>query len=340
MFVSVLLLVASLGAILAAAELFTNGIEWLGRRLRLGDGAVGSVLAAVGTALPETMIPIVALLGASDGHMRDEVGIGAILGAPLMLSTLGFCITGAGVLIFTATKRRDAVMTADPKVIGRDLVSFGLAYAVALGATFVPYREGRIAIAVALCLLYAFYVWQTFRHNHAAEAGRELHPLHLAKRLNVPRLRHVALQVFCAVLLMIGGAQMFVARLTEIAEATGVSALVLSLILAPIATELPEKFNSVIWVRQKKDTLALGNMTGAMVFQSSIPPALGILCTDWQLTPDALAAGIATLVASAFAFVEMTVRKRISPYSLLCGAVVYTVYIAYIMSNGPQPGAH
>ncbi len=43
------------------------------------------------------------------------------------------------------------------------------------------------------------------------------------------------------------------------------------LLVAPIATELPEKFNAVIWIRQGKDTLAMGNITGAMVFQASIP---------------------------------------------------------------------
>ncbi len=56
-----------------------QGVEWLGKIFNLSEGAVGSVLAAVGTALPETIIPIIALLfnhGAS-GH---EIGIGAILG--------------------------------------------------------------------------------------------------------------------------------------------------------------------------------------------------------------------------------------------------------------------
>ncbi len=48
--------------ILLGAELFTNGIEWFGRKLDLAQGAVGSVLAAVGTALPETMIPIIAIV--------------------------------------------------------------------------------------------------------------------------------------------------------------------------------------------------------------------------------------------------------------------------------------
>ena len=58
---AVLILVIALLVILIGAELFTNGIEWVGRKLDLAEGAVGSVLAAVGTALPETMIPIIAI---------------------------------------------------------------------------------------------------------------------------------------------------------------------------------------------------------------------------------------------------------------------------------------
>ena len=65
MLTDVLVLLVSLVVILFAAELFTNGIEWMGRKLGLGEGAVGSVLAAVGTALPETLIPIIAIVFAT-----------------------------------------------------------------------------------------------------------------------------------------------------------------------------------------------------------------------------------------------------------------------------------
>ena len=46
---------------------------------------------------------------------------------------------------------------------------------------------------------------------------------------------------------------------------------------------MPEKSNSVIWMRDNKDTLEMGNITGAMVFQSTIPVTLGILFTRWEL---------------------------------------------------------
>ena len=55
--------------ILLGAELFTNGIEWFGHRLNLAEGAVGSVLAAVATAMPETLIPA---LDELEGESRVE----------------------------------------------------------------------------------------------------------------------------------------------------------------------------------------------------------------------------------------------------------------------------
>ena len=90
----ILILFGALVIILIGAELFTNGIEWFGRKLQLAEGAVGSVLAAVGTALPETLIPIIAIGFAGGGAATDAVGVGAILGAPFMLSTLAMFVTG------------------------------------------------------------------------------------------------------------------------------------------------------------------------------------------------------------------------------------------------------
>ena len=95
--IEIVSLVLTLVFIVASAELFTNGIEWLGQRLQLSEGVVGSVLAAVGTALPETLIPVVALIFFSKQH-GVEVGIGAIAGAPFMLSTLTLGICGIAYL--------------------------------------------------------------------------------------------------------------------------------------------------------------------------------------------------------------------------------------------------
>ena len=91
------------------------------------------------------------------------------------------------------------------------------------------------------------------------------------RRRTSPRLRVINLQVLMALGFIIVGAVFFVDAVEHLSKSLGVSEVLLALVIAPVATELPEKFNSIIWVRQGKDTLAMGNITGAMVFQSAIP---------------------------------------------------------------------
>lgn len=326
---SILLLILSLATILLGAELFTNGIEWFGHKLQLAEGAVGSVLAAVGTALPETMIPIIAILF-TKGPGSHEIGIGAILGAPLMLSTLAFFVSGVAVFVFAAQGKREIQMSVDHRVLGRDLKTFFIVYAVAIGAAFLPHRSYKIAAAMFLLGAYAYYVHQTFQNSSKSDGAHDLNRLHFHRREGHPHLRVIIGQVVFALALIVGGAQVFVTNLSHIALSTGISALVLATIITPIATELPEKFNSVIWLRRRKDTLALGNISGAMVFQSCIPTAIGILFTDWILTPQAIAAAVVALAASIFAWGELTLRKRLSPYTLLTGVLFYAAYIVSI----------
>src|SRR5512134_4106857 len=116
----VLVLIFAFVIILLGAELFTNSIEWFGRKLELAEGAVGSVLAAVGTALPETMIPIIAILFAT-GEASEAIGVGAILGAPFMLSTLAMFVTGIAVLHVARRRTTGDDMRVDTKVLAHDM---------------------------------------------------------------------------------------------------------------------------------------------------------------------------------------------------------------------------
>ena len=154
----VLVLLVSLVVILFAAELFTNGIEWMGRKLGLGEGAVGSVLAAVGTALPETLIPIIAIVFAT-AEGAHEVGVGAILGAPFMLSTLAMFVTGLGDRgVPRPPCRRGTTVAVDTAVLAHDLRYFFIGYGLAIGAAFLPPEIGWVAGSSRSSLLVAMYV--------------------------------------------------------------------------------------------------------------------------------------------------------------------------------------
>ena len=338
-------LVVAFVIILLGAELFTNGIEWFGRKLQLAEGAVGSVLAAVGTALPETMIPIIAILFAS-GEASHAVGVGAILGAPFMLSTLAMFVTGIAVLAVAARRVQGDVMTVDTKVLAHDMRYFAIAYAIAIGAAFLPLEPAwpKWVVAAVLLGIYAWYVKGHFEADPSVDV-EDLAPLRFRKLdrggiredLATPRLRVVNLQVLAALGLIVLGAVFFVDAVEHIALTLGVDEALLALVIAPIATELPEKFNSIIWVRQGKDTLAMGNITGAMVFQSTIPTIVALLFASeaWRIQQGTyvvfLSAGIAFL-SSAVIFIPMARAGQLRGRRLLVGGIFYLAYLALVLA--------
>jgi cation:H+ antiporter len=334
-------LIVSFAVILTGAELFTNGIEWFGKKLELAEGAVGSVLAAVGTALPETMIPIIAIVFTS-GAASSEVGVGAILGAPFMLSTLAMFVTGAAVLLLRNKRANREDMVVDPGVLGHDMGFFAVAYSIAVAMALLP-SDMIVPRRLSSILLIAIYVWYVIGHLRSESAYEaDLAPLRF-RRLDrrrraepAPRLRIVTLQVAFALGCIIGGAFGFVHAVEGISASFGVDGLLLALIVAPIATELPEKLNSVIWIRQGKDTLAMGNLTGAMVFQSAFPVSVALLFAPeiWSASGAGIAfasAGI-TFLATAAILIPMLIRKRLDGRALLVGGVFYLAYVALVVA--------
>ena len=250
MFNWILLLIA-LGIILLGATVFTNGLEWFGKKMHLSDGAVGSVFAAVGTALPETLVPIVAILfgTAEAGH---KIGVGAIIGAPFMLGTLAFFISGVAV-VWHRKKRDDyPVMRVDTIVMRRDMEFFLVLYTIAITASFLgSHPVMKIFIALALFLTYGSYVFKTLRCEGDAcrkvEAS-DLDPCYFAPKSHDPHMTVIGAQVLGSLLLIVWGSYIFVEKVQIISVQMGISPFILSMIIAPIATELPEKFNSVIWI--------------------------------------------------------------------------------------------
>jgi cation:H+ antiporter len=337
-----LILVAALVVILGGAELFTNGVEWVGEGFGLSEGAVGSVLAAVGTALPETVLPLIAILvGSSAGK---DIGVGAILGAPFMLSTLAMCVLGGTVLLYTAMGKRERPIRADVSVPRLDLSVFLVMYTGAVVAGVWGYRPFKWVLAAALVVGYGFYVRHHFtragEEGLRSEATGEIKPLYLrllSRSLPgraTPRPWVSILQTLVGLAVIVGGARVFVAAVTDLGERLHVSHLVFALLVAPVATELPETFNAgVIWARRSKDTLAVGNITGALVFQAVFPVTIGLLLTDWQLRKGSLVAGVVALAAAAVLLGTIIVRGRLSAGLLLFQGLFYAGYVAYVLTQ-------
>ncbi len=317
--------------ILIAAEVFTNALEHLGEKLKISEGVTGSLFAAVGTALPETMVPLLAIFaGTDDKHLNEEIGVGAILGAPLMLITLSVSLLA----IATFRKRTfSGHFTPEKTGFKRDLNFFLFAFSLAAVAMFIPHDMGylRIFIGASLVLTYFVYVMITLRASKQLVAEGHATAAHspmMLNRIGLPtNMITIVLQLALGLGLLIFGAKGFIGGVQEASVILGMSALMLSLLIIPIATELPEKFNSILWIRRHKDTMAFGNITGAMVFQGTLLPAIGITLTPWTPRPEVLA-GIVIALVGALWLRFMISYGQLKVWHVLVNGGLYVLFIA------------
>ena len=337
---STITIIALLGLIVSCCVVFTNAIEHLGKSYNLGDGAVGSILAAIGTALPETIVPLVAIFGAyftnSSLEVGNEIGIGAILGSPFLLSTLAMLVTGLAIIIFTKSKNRKIEIKPNTYLLKRDLRFFLICYTIAVISTFIPFYELKLIIGVLLLIIYIIYVFRTLDKCANGACETNLDELMITRLFKTDKFKiyFIWFQIILSIGFLIIFSHMFVENIKFISNEIGVSPLIVSLLLAPVATELPEMFNSVLWVRNSKDTLALSNITGAIVFQSCIPMSIGIFFTDWKFTDEAIVNIILVYIAVLALYINIIRSKqKLTVKTLLISGFFYIIYIAFIIAH-------
>jgi cation:H+ antiporter len=316
--VHVLLLLGAAAAIYFSCELFVNAIEHLGRLWKVGTLAVGTVLAAVGTGLPESVVTGIAV---TVGHEK-EIGVGAAMGGPLALATIGYGAVGLALLA-----RRRRLPALQVQRLARDQAAFLVVFAlkVALGLVAFAWKPW---LGLLFLLGYAVYVIVELRTEDVGVDELELEPLRFTGSEN-PRARPVLAQVVAMLVVVFVASQVFVAQLAWTGEAVGLEPAVVALLLSPIATELPEVMNALIWVRQGKTQLALGNVSGSMMVQATVPSGLGILFTPWDFDGPLLVSGLVT--AAAIVFLLVTLRSgRLSAGRLAGAAGFYALFALFL----------
>lgn len=310
-------------AMAGGCALLTNGLEWVGKKRNWSHGVVGSVLASVGTTLPETLVPLVAifLLHSSQGK---EIALGAILGAPLMLTTVALAVAGAVALLRPEGEGRKARFRADTHILRHDLLWFLITFSTAALASLIPSHEVRVIFALLLVGSYVHHVALHFREERLEEPTPPL--LYFYRHIQEPSLLLCVIQTLLGLGAIVLTARIFVAKLEVSSVSLGIPPALLSLFLSPLATELPEMINASLWMKQGKDTLAIGNTTGAMLFQSSVLTAIGIGFTPWKLSEKIVLSVLTTFLAALFSRWALG-RWEKKPFLLLFCGLFYLIYL-------------
>ena len=332
MLLTLLLFFGSAIAIYLACEFFVNSVEWCGKHMNLGATAVGSVLAAFGTALPESAVTFMAVVFGKTAQQKD-IGVGAAMGGPLVLATIAYGVVG---LAFWLNQRKRSqagatrishAVALDAKRLGRDQLSFLAIFAVkvTLGLVVFAYKPW---LGVLFLAAYAIYVWREINTAETSEEEEDLEPLKV--RPGNPNLAWAGAQALLALGVIAFASHIFVSQLEAIGESLGMAPHLVALLLSPVATELPEVMNAVIWVRQGKERLALANISGAMMIQATIPSALGIFFTPWRFDSPLLVSGLVTALAIVVLWL-MFRKGKVDSRALAAIALLYGLFAGYML---------
>lgn len=365
------LLVLCIVGLYFACEWFLNAVEWLGARLNLGSTAVGSILAAIGTAMPESIITLMALLFGSHAA-REGLAVGSALGGPLVVSTVASAAAGITLILNRRRLAREA--TADGQAaraarqaqghdtngpaLGSPLVPefaeddlypahplengavvlskteherIGLAqkwfiatfvFTTILGMVAFP---GKSWLGIVLFVVYALYFRAELKGEDEAASDEGLDALRFQPKAAKPAMWAIVTQIAVCLVVMLVASETFVKQVEWAGEAMGIAPIVVALLLCPVATELPETLNAIIWARQGKARLALANVAGSMIIQGTIPAGLAMLGSPWMFDMPAILAS-AAIIGVAIYLWAIYRKARVSPWALV-GA--FGFYVAF-----------
>ena len=322
MFVTLLLFLLSAFAIYLACEYFVNGIEWCGRHLNMGATAVGTLLAAFGTALPECAVTFTAVVFGSSPEQKD-IGVGAAMGGPLVLATIAYALVGLSLWQnHRRLQRKTYQVEVDYDRLGKDQLAFLMIFIVKVGLGLFAFSYKPW---LGLCFLtaYGIYVWREISVKESVSNAEDLEPLKLRPRN--ASMAWAGLQVIAALTVIAVASHTFVAQLEALGVAFGWSPHLVALILSPVATELPEIMNSLIWIRQGKERLAIANISGAMMIQATIPSALGLFFTPWLFDRWLIMSGVITTLA-IFILWRMFSSKHVDSRKLSLIGLLYVLF--------------
>lgn len=322
MTLTILIMLAAALLIYLSCELFVNGIEWVGKAFNISQNAVGTILAAIGTALPESIVTFIAVALGTSSSQKD-IGIGAALGGPLVLSTIAYAIVGIGIVTFQSKRKTGNRVIINSKKLGRDQLWFMCIFIFKVALGFVAFAI-KPWLGFLFLIAYGVYFY-TEMSADSKKIEERLEPLKFSPKNENPGKFIILVQTIISLIFIFLGSQLFVHNLNTISVLLGIPSQLVALFLSPIATELPETLNAIIWVRQGKENLALANISGSMMIQATIPSALGIIFTPWLFDKYLAISAVITFVAILFLWITLR-RDNLSAKRLSFNALLYVIF--------------
>ena len=342
-----------LGELTIASWILSYGAEHLSEKY--GAKFVGRVLLSIATTLPEIAIVMYAAANGSYG-----VAIGSGLGSNLLMMTLGLAI----MLIIATTRLSKAPLKhIDVSTFKNDMI-FLIAAAVISFVLFLDgynYIDGFIFLGLfAGYIVLSLYemrienkekVANTMNHNadnaNSANNNNNNKKLIIEKGISYNNKKFIkAMGAFLiGAIGIVLGAEPFIHSLEGFSTDVGISAVILAVIISPIAGEMPEKISMMLMARKGAAgaAIAIANVLGSKILNNTLLLAVAVFAAMYsfgfyetiEITEILYYQIILVTVITIIAVLPMF-RKKIG---LRFGLILLSMYIVAILIQFLFPGS-
>lgn len=295
MLFNIFLLAIGLGLLVWSADKFVYGAAAFARNMGLPPMLIGLTIVAMGSSAPEMFVAATAAMNG-----MTDTAIGNVLGSNVANITLILGVTAllGAISVSSQTLAREIPMMLAATVLAGYLIHDG----------YLSFNDGLILLAVFFSLM-GYLIWHALNNKQGDPLQREADD-------DVPKdvpTRNAVFWVIVGIVLLPFSADLMVDGAVGIAQAFGLSDLVIGLTIIAVGTSLPELAACVAGVLKKEDDLAIGNIVGSNLFNIlavlAIPGLLAPAAIDSQASTRDFYMVLAT--SSALAILVLTTgRKR------------------------------
>ena len=311
--------IAGLALLIWSADKFVEGAAALARLLGVSIMIIGITIVGFGTSAPEIVVSIVAVMQGTPG-----IAIGNALGSNIANIGLILGVTAILAPIPIATR---LFKTEYPLLVLATVVMAWSLYDLSLD----------IVDGFALLGLLTLSLYHLIREHrrHPAEYAREEHESE--EMVHAMKMPAAIGWLLLGLLVLVSSSKLLVWGATGIAQALGISELIIGLTVVALGTSLPELAASIASLRKGKPDLAIGNVIGSNLFNSLAVIGLPALLTNFSVDAAARSRDLAVVIAMTLMLILLSrfptavprYLTRVKGIFLLTAFVIYQLYLYY-----------
>jgi len=316
MLVAILAVISGLALLVWSADKFVDGAASTARHFGMPSLLIGMVIVGFGTSAPEM---VVSALAAAQGN--PGIALGNAFGSNITNIAL---ILGLTAVISPIAVQSKILRKEMPLLMLMTILVIGLLWDLDIS------QLDAIILLIGFAGFMGWSIWQGMQKKPdslATEVEQEVSQHTMPLKIGI-------LWLVVGLILLVASSRLLVWGAVEIAQAFGVSDIMIGLTIIAVGTSLPELASSIIAIRKNEHDLALGNVIGSNLFNTlavvGIAGAIHPLTVDSEvLWRDAMFMGVLTLslFVIGYGFRGEGRINRVEGAVLLAAYVGYTTYL-------------